>query len=508
MPIAGLDSFCYNKNMPDFSYIYKTKFIKMGVWNLLPADSETWHTERTSRYFKKIFGFGKGTFIIQTLADDMQHPYFPQFYVDKVYDFIKQTNQRDYQKLAKILSSFYGLRKKAKEEIPRIIKADFKKASNAGLIRAFQKNRLWANRVACFDQFGWVAEDYWNPLMEKILVKYGLKKDSAEYHRVLFILTKPEEISTTLEEKKAVLGEAIKVKRRKTGFSKAALKLAKAYGWMPCFTYGTPWQADHYSAELKELAAKPLAGLKKQFKELAEYRKIRNRDFKSVVERYKMKAKDIQIFVDFGLALDARNEAEYLVSLCGFGLIPIYSEMAKRLYVSVRQLRHLFYEEVSACLRGQADSLKLIQAKGKITGWVFDKSMAHKKYLTPKEAGKFFAYLKKHAGNLQGHDEARGICASPGQVTGRARIVRYISDMGKVKTGDILIANSTTVDFLPAMKKAVAFVTEVGGLTCHAAVVAREFGVPCVVSLKNAVKNFKDNDLIKVNADQGTVNKV
>src|SRR3989339_1523915 len=119
--------------MPDFSYIYKTKFIKMGVWNLLPADSETWHTERTSRYFKKIFGFGKGTFIIQTLADDMQHPYFPQFYVDKVYDFIKQTNQRDYQKLAKILSSFYGLRKKAKEEIPRIIKADFKKASNAGL---------------------------------------------------------------------------------------------------------------------------------------------------------------------------------------------------------------------------------------------------------------------------------------------------------------------------------------------------------------------------------------
>lgn len=58
------------------------------------------------------------------------------------------------------------------------------------------------------------------------------------------------------------------------------------------------------------------------------------------------------------------------------------------------------------------------------------------------------------------------------------------------------------------MKKAAAIITEVGGLTCHAAVVSREFGIPCVVALKNAMKNFKDGEVIEVDADKGLVRKI
>jgi len=89
----------------------------MGTWNLLPADSETWHTERTSRYFKKLFGFGKGSFIIQTSDDDMQHPYFPQAYVKKMYSYIKKSNEQDYKKLAEIFSQFYALKVQAIKKI-------------------------------------------------------------------------------------------------------------------------------------------------------------------------------------------------------------------------------------------------------------------------------------------------------------------------------------------------------------------------------------------------------
>ena len=77
------------------------------------------------------------------------------------------------------------------------------------------------------------------------------------------------------------------------------------------------------------------------------------------------------------------------------------------------------------------------------------------------------------------------------------KILLTSDDNNKVKEGDILIAHATTVDYLPAMKRATAFVTEVGGLTCHAAVVAREFNVPAIVCLKNATKNFKDGDLVE-----------
>jgi len=83
-----------------------------------------------------------------------------------------------------------------------------------------------------------------------------------------------------------------------------------------------------------------------------------------------------------------------------------------------------------------------------------------------------------------------------------------VKDNHKVNQGDIMIAHATSVDSLPPMKRAAAFVTEIGGLTCHAAVVSREFGVPCIVSLKNATKNFKDGDLVEVNATKGTVKKL
>ena len=71
-----------------------------------------------------------------------------------------------------------------------------------------------------------------------------------------------------------------------------------------------------------------------------------------------------------------------------------------------------------------------------------------------------------------------------------------------------MIAHTTMVDFLPSMKKAAAIVTEVGGLTCHAAVVSREFGIPCIVGFKNATKNFKDGQKVEVIADKGLIQKV
>lgn len=482
----------------------------MGQWNLLPADSSgNWHGPETSGYFKKIFGFGKGAFIIQTLDDDMQHPYFPQFYIDYIYNYIKKTNRDNYKKLAKILSSFYKLRIQCRQSISKTAKLNLKNFSNKELVKFYKFNRDWAHRVTPFDQFGWIAEDYWPPLMKNILInKLGLKDDSAEYHKVLFSLTKPEKISTTLKEKQAVLAGAIKIKQRKIKLLKASQKLARLFGYMPVFTFGAPWDENHYLVELKEVCARSLVDLKNEYSQLKDYSKIRNQELAKLVKQYKIQPEDLQKFIDFSLALDVRNEAEYLVSLCGFYLLPIYNEIAKRLYVSVKQLRNLVKKDIIACLEGRTDPQEIFSKQGKIIGWVFNKSMTEIKYLSSKEAQKFFTYLNKHAANLQGHDEQKGICASPGKISGRAKVVNYISEIDKVKSGDILITKATTIDYLPAMKRAAAFVTEVGGLTCHAAVVAREFGVPSVVSLKNATKNFKDSDLVEVDADKGVVRKI
>ncbi len=78
-------------------------------------------------------------------------------------------------------------------------------------------------------------------------------------------------------------------------------------------------------------------------------------------------------------------------------------------------------------------------------------------------------------------------------------------EIGKVKKGDILVAQFTTPDFVPAMEKAAAIIADQGGVSSHAAIVSRELGVPCVIDTKNATRVIKDNDLIEVNAKTGLV---
>ena len=93
---------------------------------------------------------------------------------------------------------------------------------------------------------------------------------------------------------------------------------------------------------------------------------------------------------------------------------------------------------------------------------------------------------------VDGIELLSGLPASPGMATGLATIVLNPSEIGRVKKGDVLIAEMTTPDFVPAMKRAVAIATDRGGRTCHAAIVSRELGVPCVVGTGNATKVLKD----------------
>ena len=99
----------------------------------------------------------------------------------------------------------------------------------------------------------------------------------------------------------------------------------------------------------------------------------------------------------------------------------------------------------------------------------------------------------------------QGEPASPGVVTGIVNILKSAREIGKIKRGDILVTDMTTPDFVPAMKKAVAIVTNKGGQTSHAAIVSRELGVPCVVGTKTATQVLKQGRVITVDGAAGRV---
>jgi pyruvate,water dikinase len=106
-----------------------------------------------------------------------------------------------------------------------------------------------------------------------------------------------------------------------------------------------------------------------------------------------------------------------------------------------------------------------------------------------------------HAGEVL----VRGLGAAPGAGSGRVRIVRELADADGLGEGDVLVTHMTAPDWVPLMRKAAAIVTDSGGMTCHAAIVSRELGIPCVVGTAEATSKLRDGELVTVDASQGAV---
>jgi pyruvate,water dikinase len=102
----------------------------------------------------------------------------------------------------------------------------------------------------------------------------------------------------------------------------------------------------------------------------------------------------------------------------------------------------------------------------------------------------------------------RGVAASAGFARGTARLVTGDEDFAKMRRGDVLVCRQSTVSWVPLFTLAAAVVTELGGSLAHAAVVAREFGVPCVVAVGGALSTLADGEPLEVNASAGTVRRL
>ena len=101
----------------------------------------------------------------------------------------------------------------------------------------------------------------------------------------------------------------------------------------------------------------------------------------------------------------------------------------------------------------------------------------------------------------------KGLGASPGLGSGKVKVIFSTEELDKIKEGDILVTTMTNPDMVPAMKRASAIVTDEGGMTCHAAIVSRELGIPCVVGTQNATAKLKDGMEVTVDGTRGVVYK-
>ena len=103
-----------------------------------------------------------------------------------------------------------------------------------------------------------------------------------------------------------------------------------------------------------------------------------------------------------------------------------------------------------------------------------------------------------------GAELVKGLGAAPGLASGPVRVIRELSDATRLNAGDVLVTHMTAPDWVPLMRKAAAIVTDSGGMTCHAAIVSRELGIPCLVGTSEATTRLRDGELVTVDATHGS----
>ena len=185
-------------------------------------------------------------------------------------------------------------------------------------------------------------------------------------------------------------------------------------------------------------------------------------------------------------------------------LYPFFEELGKRCNLSKREIKYLFPEEVKETLFNNKDYIPLIKERIKFN--VLINKDGKLITLFGKEAQALVDEIEQ--ATVKEVTEIKGMCASPGYAKAKVKIVIDFGDIQNETHDFILVASMTTPEYTVAMEKALAIVTDEGGITCHAAIVAREMNKPCVIGTKIATKVFHHGDIIEVDANKGIVRKI
>lgn len=162
--------------------------------------------------------------------------------------------------------------------------------------------------------------------------------------------------------------------------------------------------------------------------------------------------------------------------------------------------------EADARVLGDAEVRELAELGLKVEGH----------YGTPQDTewayagGRLYLLQSRPVTTLRGGQPAgtvllRGLPAAPGRASGLVRILREPAEGSRLKNGEILVAEMTNPDWVPTLRRAAAVVTDGGGMTCHAAIVARELGVPAIVGVRTATTVLRDGELVTIDGAKGEI---
>lgn len=212
-----------------------------------------------------------------------------------------------------------------------------------------------------------------------------------------------------------------------------------------------------------------------------------------------------------------KNDSREIMNATFFGATATYgkllAELAKRFGISVADLQQYSRSEIAALFDGGQVSVEVLNAR-RVAFYM--QGVEGSLVVKVGQGARLEIEAFRNEQNDHQGDFLKGICGQSGRVRGRAFVIRMGYDnfdqlltiIEGMHTGDILIAETTSPEYMPACAKAAAIVTDQGGLLSHAAIVSRELKIPCLLGTTTATDFFKTGDLVEVDADKGVVRKL
>lgn len=251
--------------------------------------------------------------------------------------------------------------------------------------------------------------------------------------------------------------------------------------------------------ELRSLAHD--SRLEEQRAALDAFSKQRKREERRVLRRHHLKRNPLGIFQ---LLAQWREERKKFNTIGFHALEYIAQAIARKTGIPIEDVYFVTPQEIIPVLAGKLSRKELAYRRNNGVLFLYRKNGV-RQTLVGDEARSLFRDLEKGIVSGSEANVLSGTVASQGYAKGTARVILNEKEFTKLRRGDILVTSMTRPEFLPVMEKAAAFVTDEGGITSHAAIVAREMNKPCIIGTRDATKRIKDGAIVEVRAHHGTV---
>ena len=371
------------------------------------------------------------------------------------------------------------------------------------------------------------GEDFTKHLINlagELIIKQNSQLNPA---KVFSILTTPDKPSLAIKEEIELLSIAQEINRStktkkiftqksiakvKNDLSELPDKLKnkiinhyKKWHWIPYTYMGPAYELEFYLEGLSGLFREKI-NINKHLTEYKNYSANIRKEKQEIIKELKIKPQNKRLFKIASEIVQLKAFRKDCLFYGCFVLEKLLKEIGIRLNLSLKQLWMMGFWEVAPTLtKGVrlADELNE-RFKYSVMHQYENKAIIY----TGQQARKFLKSINIVKEKIVKTGKMQGTCACPGTARGVVRIINIPEEMGKMKKGDIMVSHTTYPALVPAMKKASAIVTDDGGVTCHAAIVARELKTPGVVGVKIATRVLKDGDKVLVDATEGIVKKI